>query len=85
MKDMQMTISLKCSVCGNDQFSAVDETIQDIEEAGDEIEVRCSDCGRVTTKEYLMEENSHIIDANIEDFKDEIIKEIEKDFKKMFK
>ena len=82
---MQMTISLKCSVCGNDQFSAVDEAIQDIEEAGDEIEVRCSDCGRVITKEQLMEENSHIIDANLEDFKDEIIKVIEKDFKKMFK
>jgi len=32
-----------------------------------------------------MEENSHIIDANLEDFKDEIIKVIEKDFKKMFK
>ena len=80
-----MTISLKCSICGNDQFSAVDGSIQDIEEAGDEIEVRCSDCGRVTTKEQLMEENSHIIDANVEDFKDEIMKEVEKEFKKMFK
>lgn len=85
MKDMQMTIKLICSICGNDQFSAVDESIQDIEEAGDEVEIRCSDCGRVTTKEQLIEENSHIIDANVEDFKDEMMKEIEKELKKLFK
>lgn len=85
MRDMKMTISLKCSICGNDQFSAVDESIHEIEEAGDGVEVRCSDCGRVTTKGQLLEENRHIIDANIEDFKEDIIKEIEKDFKKMFR
>lgn len=85
MRDMEITISLKCSICGNDQFSAIDESIHDIEEAVDEVEIRCSDCGRVTTKAQLLEENSHIIDANIEDFKEDIIKEIQKDFKKMFK
>lgn len=85
MKDMEMSISMKCSVCGNDQFSTVDESIEDMLNAPDETEVKCSDCGRVTTKEQLIEENSHIIDANIEDFKDEIVKQLQKDFKKMFK
>lgn len=85
MKDLQMTVSLQCSICGNDQFLAVDERIQDIKEADDNVEVKCSDCGRVTTKEELLEENSHIIDGNIEDFKDEIIKNIRKDFEKMLK
>lgn len=80
-----MTIGMKCSVCGNDQFSTVDEDIQDIQGAEDEIEIRCSDCGRTTTKEQLIEENSYIIDANVEDFKEESVKEIEKKFKKMFK
>lgn len=85
MRDMEMTISLRCSVCGNDQFSAVDESIQDIEEAEDEVEVKCSDCGRVTTKQELFEENTDVINANIEDFKDKIMKEVVKDFKKLFK
>jgi len=85
MKDMEMNISLKCSVCGNDQFSVVDESIEDLLNAPDETKVKCSDCGRVTTKKQLIEENSQIIDANVEDFKDEIMKQLGKDIKKMFK
>ncbi len=80
-----MRISLKCSVCGNDQFSTVDESIEDLPSASDETEVKCSDCGRVTTKEQILEENSHIIDANLEDFKEEIMKNLQKEFKKIFK
>lgn len=85
MNNMEMSIGMKCSVCGNDQFSTVDESIEDMLNASDETEVKCSDCGRVTTKEQLIEENSHIIDANMEDFKDEVVKQLQKDFKKMFK
>ena len=85
MKDMEMSIGMKCSICGNDQFSTVDESIEDMLNAPDETEVKCSDCGRVTTKEQLIEDNSHIIDANIEDFKDEILKQLQKDLKKIFK
>lgn len=85
MKNMQMEICLKCSVCGNDQFSAIDESIQDISEADGDVEVKCSDCGKVVTKDELLEENSYIIEANIEDFKNDIMKAIEKDFKKIFK
>jgi uncharacterized Zn finger protein len=85
MKDMEKRISMKCSVCGNDQFATVDKTIENMQEAPDETEVKCSDCGRVTTKEQLLEENSLIIDANVEDFKKEIVKQFEKEIKKMFK
>lgn len=85
MKDMKKIISLKCYICGNDQFSAIDDGIDDIQNAPDETEVKCSDCGRVTTKEQLLEENSEVINANMEDFKEEIIKQLQKDFKKMFK
>lgn len=80
-----MNINMLCSVCGNDQFSTVDESIDGMLNAPDETEVKCSDCGRVTTKEQLIEENSHVIDANMGDFKDEIMKQLQKDFKKMFK
>ena len=78
MKDMEMSISLKCSVCGNDQFSTVDETIEDLLEAPDNTLIKCSDCGRILTKEQIIEENSHIIDANLEDFKKDIVKQVEK-------
>lgn len=85
MKDMEKIISLKCNICGNDQFSSVDEIIEDLQDAPPETEVKCSDCGRITTKEQLIEENSGIIDANIEDFKEEIMKQLQKEFKKLFK
>lgn len=32
-----------------------------------------------------IDENSHIIDANVKDFKDDIVKQLQKEFKKMFK
>lgn len=85
MKDMEMSIDMKCSVCGNDQFSTVDKSIEDLLSAPDDTEVKCSDCGRIITKEQLIEENNHIIEANIEDFKDEIMKQLQKDIKKIFK
>jgi uncharacterized Zn finger protein len=85
MKDMDMNISLKCNVCGNDQFSAVDENVEDLMNAPDDTLVKCSDCGRTITKEQLIEENSYIIDANIEDFKEEVVKQLEKELKNMFK
>lgn len=85
MKDMEMNIKLRCSVCGNDQFLAVDESIKDINEAEDDIEIKCSDCGRIVTKEQLIEENSSLIDDNIEDFKDEVMKELDKEIRKIFK
>jgi len=85
MKNMERTITLKCSVCGNDQFSTVDETIEDLMDAPGETLIKCSDCGRIVTKEELLKENSYIIDANVEDFKKDLIKSTEKDLKKIFK
>jgi len=85
LKDMGMRINLKCSVCGNDQFSAVDETVEELLDAPDDTLVKCSDCGREVTKEEFIKENSHIIEANVEDFKADFIKEFEKDLKKAFK
>lgn len=84
MKNLEISISLKCYVCGNDQFSIVDEKINDVSETLDDTEVKCSDCGRIVSKEQLIKENSHIIDVNIEDFKKEATKEIEKEVKKAF-
>ena len=75
-----MSISLMCSICGNDQFSIVDDA-----EDFNETKVKCSDCGRIIIKEQLIEENSHIIDANVEEFKEEAIRQLQKEIKKIFK
>ena len=72
-------------MCANDQFSTVDDTIDDLMDAPNETLIKCSDCERVVTKEELIDENSHIIEANIEDFKKDIVKEVEKEIKKALK
>lgn len=76
MKDMEKKVFLKCSICGNDQFSPVDENIDDLSTAADDTEIKCSDCGRITTKEQIIEENSNIINENIEEYKDEIMEQV---------
>lgn len=78
MKDMKMTIELKCAICGNDQFSMSDEKSLDMN-------IKCSDCGRTVTKEEFLEENQYIIDANIKDFKEDVVRNIKKNIKKIFK
>jgi DNA-directed RNA polymerase subunit M/transcription elongation factor TFIIS len=85
MKDLEKTIIMKCEVCGNDQFKAIDDSITDFQYAPDDTEVKCSDCGKVSTLEQLIEDNSYIIDANIEDLKKELMKQLQKHLNKMFR
>ena len=54
-------------------------------EAPDDTKIKCSDCGRVFTKAELIEENQDVINANIEDIKNEAMKEIEKELSKALK
>ena len=72
-------------MCGNDQFSTLDEEIDDLMEAPDSTKIKCSDCGKVFTKAELIEENQNVINANIEDIKNEAMKELEKELAKAFK
>lgn len=85
MKNIKKNISMMCSVCGNDQFSTIDEEFEDLQNAPENTEVKCADCGRITTKEQLIEENSEIIDANIEELKEDVVKQLQKDLRKIFK
>lgn len=75
-------ITLYCPNCGNDQFSTLDN---DVDEPSDDTKYQCSDCKLIITKAELIESNQDIINANIEDIKQEAIKEIEKTLKKAFK
>lgn len=68
------SISMQCPTCGGTDF-----------ESGESPEIRCAQCDRTMTKEELREANGERIQAEVEDVKAEIIKDIEKDFSKMFK
>lgn len=85
MKDTSKQINLRCSICANDQFSTIDVSFEDLLKAPDETLIECSDCGRIISKEQLIEENRDNIEANINDLKDDVFKEIQKEFKKLFK
>ena len=85
MKDLSRNVTLFCNVCGNDQFSTSDEITCELKEAPDETKVKCSDCGKIFTKAELLEVNQEVINANIEDIKNEAVKEFEKELAKALK
>lgn len=84
MKDYNRKVKMLCPLCGNDQFSTLDDT-EDLLNAPETTEIQCSDCKSVYTKAKLIEENQHIINENIEDLKKDVMKDLEKELKNMFK
>lgn len=85
MKDLSRNVKLICNICGNDQFSTLDTEYEDLRDAPDTAKFKCSDCGRVITKQELLEENEEIINANVEDIANEAVAELEKKLKKALK
>lgn len=85
MKDLSRNVTLFCDVCGNDQFSTLDEINCELSEAPDETRIQCSDCGKIFTKAELLEVNQEVINANIEEIQNEAIKEMEKMLSKALK
>ena len=78
-------ITLHCPTCGNDQFSCVDVNFDDLSDAPDEVKLKCADCNSIFTKGELIDGNQDVINANIEDIKNEAMQEIKKSLKKIFK
>lgn len=78
-------VTLYCPTCGNDQFSSVDVEIDDLSDAPDDTRIQCADCKCIFTKAELIEANQDIINANIEEMKKDLLKDLEKKLKKMFK
>ncbi len=76
MKNYNREIKLFCPICGNDQFESIDT---------DDARVKCSDCQRIYTKEELIDGNQEAIETNIDEVKDELMKDLQKKLKKMFK
>jgi ribosomal protein S27E len=66
---------MQCATCGGTEF----------EFEGDSSPVRCIGCDRIYLRDDLVRENGAHIEAEIEDAKTQIIKDISKDFSKIFK
>lgn len=79
MKDYNREIAMICNVCGNDQFETLEEEKSSI------VRHKCSCCGKVFTKDELIAENNELIEANVDEMAEEVIKDFEKKLKKMFK
>lgn len=82
MKDFTRNVAMLCPICGNDQFESLDADIDDLGTAADDVRIKCSDCGAVFTKEELIKENSERINANVDEVKEEMLKQFDKELKK---
>lgn len=85
MEDLNKKVTLYCDRCGNDQFYFEDTNNSDVELVSDDTILKCSDCGKIFTKEELIELNAEVITANVEDIKEEIVKEVQREINKLFK
>ncbi|MCF5857686.1 ECs_2282 family putative zinc-binding protein [Aeromonas veronii] len=72
--DYSRHVVLLCPVCGNSQFEAISDQF-----------FSCSDCKNEFDKDSLISQNSESSEAMIDELKKELIADIDKDFKKMFK
>lgn len=85
MDDLNKKVTLYCDRCGNNQFYFEDTNNSDVELVSDDTILKCSDCGKIFTKEELIELNAEVITANVEDMKEEIVKEVQREINKLFK
>lgn len=84
MENLERNIDLLCPVCGNKMFEDLNEGNEDL--SNDEsFKYRCANCNRIFTKKELLDANQLLIDESIEEMKDDVIKQIEKELKKAFK
>lgn len=79
------SVTLYCPTCGNDQFSCMDVENEDLSDAPDDTRLQCADCMSIFTKAELLEANQGVLNANIEEVKLDLMKNLEKKLKKMFR
>ena len=77
-KDYSRNIKLRCVVCGDTESFKVDDRNHTI---------ICERCGREYPggRDELVELNQQLIDEEVEDIKAEVVKDVQKEFNKMFK
>ena len=71
------TVSLLCPTCGETQFEGANELASEV--------LQCASCGRETTREELMRENSENISLHVNDIGNEVVKDLADEFQKSLK
>ena len=79
------SVSLYCPVCGSSLFGSVDDIQEPLNEANDDVLLKCSNCSLQLTKGELKEKNQDVINATFEELKEDVISDVKKDFEKMLK
>ena len=82
MQDLSRQVTLFCPTCGNDQFS-YEETSDGL--YADDHVFACANCGRRFTKRELVERNSDVISANVDEITEEAAAELQKELSKILK
>lgn len=62
------TIAMNCPTCGGTQFSVTEDDAREL--------VTCASCGRETTKEELLRENSENIEEHVKEVGDQVVKDV---------
>lgn len=84
MKDIEKSVELLCPVCGNKMIEDLNEDVDNL--LDDECyKYKCANCKRIFTKKELLDENKKLLDATIEEMKNDTIKEVLKELKKSFR
>lgn len=78
-------IILYCPTCGNDKFSCLDIEIDDLSKAPGDTRIQCADCKCIFTKAKLIDSNQDILNSNIEEVKQDLMKDLENLLKNTFK
>lgn len=74
-KDYSQSVSMMCSTCGGQDFSFRDENGP----------VRCVECSRLFSREELIRENGALVEAVIDDMKEQVLKDAGKKLRNIFK
>ena len=85
MRTDSKNATLYCPICGNDLFSYIGVETNYLSDAPDNMKIQCADCKHILTKAELIEANQDVINANVEEVKQELMKDFEKKLKMMFK
>ncbi len=77
LSDHKRSVSLICQSCASTEFEHDDE-----DSTGN---VQCAACGRQYTRDELIEANSELIAANVDEVKAEIVADFRRTMQKSFK
>ena len=81
MKDLTKSITMLCPICGNDQFSSLDEEFAELRDAPGITKIQCSDCRTIYTKDEIIEANEEKINIAAEEMVQDAMKEFERELK----